>query len=117
MIDYMVLKSSKSGLATRNQLLSDGDYFSRQYIVEFITSMSRCFSPLAQSILLELFKSCKVWHNDESTMKVLELLYEKMASGDQRITSGVLYPAVMRKIKELFIWAQKTEVLRIHETV
>ena len=30
MIDYMVLKSSKSGLATRNQLLTDGEYFSRQ---------------------------------------------------------------------------------------
>ena len=79
-IDYMVLKSSKSGLATRNQQLSDGDYFSRQYIVEFITLMSRCFSPLAQSIRLELFKSCKVWHNDESTMKVLELLQENDGS-------------------------------------
>ncbi len=103
MIDYMVLKSSKSGLATRNQLLSDGDYFSRQYIVEFITSMSRCFSHLALSIRLELFKSCKVWHNDESTMKVLELLQEKdgskrsknyiwcLVTGSHEVKQGVVY--------------------------
>ena len=103
MIDYMVLKSSKSGLATRNQLLSDGDYFSRQYIVEFITSMSRCFSPQARSIRLDLFKSCKVWHNDESTMKVLDLLQEKdgswrsknyiwcLVTGSHEVKQGVVY--------------------------
>ena len=103
MIDYMVLKSSRSGLATRNQQLSDGDYFSRQYIVEFITSMSRCSSPLAQSIRLELFKSCKVWHNDESTMKVLELIQEKdgfrrsknyiwcLVTGSHEVKQGVVY--------------------------
>ena len=49
MIDYMVLKSSKSGLATRNQQLSDGDYFSRQYIVEFITLMSRFLAARADN--------------------------------------------------------------------
>lgn len=103
MIDYMVLKSSKSELATRNQLLSDGDYFSRQYIVEFITLMIRCFSPFAQSIRLELFKSCKVWLNDKSTMKVLELLQEKdgsrrsknyiwcLVTGSHEVKQGVVY--------------------------
>ncbi|MDY6419009.1 MAG: transposase [Succinivibrio dextrinosolvens] len=90
-------------MATRYQLLSDGDYFSRQYIVEFITSMSRCFSPLAQAICLALFKSCKVWHNDESTMKVLELLQKKyvtrrsknyiwcLVTGSHEKNQGVVY--------------------------
>ncbi len=77
MLDYLVMKSSKSALASRNQLISDGRYFSRQYIVEFITSMSRCFSPLAQMIRQELFKKCRVWHNDESTAKVIELLQDE----------------------------------------
>ena len=115
MIDYMVLKSSKSGLATRNQLLSDGDYFSRQYIVEFITSMSRCFSSLAQEIRLELFKSCKVWHNDESTMKVLELLQEEdgtrraknyiwcLVTGSHEEKQGVVYLGSKTRSSEEFI--------------
>ena len=114
-IDYMVLKSSKSGLATRNQLLTDGDYFSRQYIVEFITSMSRCFSSLAQAIRFELFKSCKVWHNDESTMKVLELLQEEdgsrrsknyiwcLVTGSHEEKQGVVYLGSKTRSSEEFI--------------
>lgn len=59
MIDYMVLKSSKSGLATRNQQLSDGDYFSRQYIVEFITLMSRFLGPWLRQYALSSLKAVK----------------------------------------------------------
>ncbi len=115
MIDYMVLKSSKSGLATRNQLLTDGEYFSRQYIVEFITSMSRCFSPLAQEIRLKLFKSCRVWHNDESTMKVLELLQEEdgsrrsknyiwcLVTGSHEKKQGVVYLGSKTRSTEEFL--------------
>ncbi len=115
MIDYLVMKSSKSGLAARNQLLTDGNYFSRQYIVEFITSMSRCFSPLAQEIRLELFKSTRVWHNDESTMKILDMLQEEngqkrsknyiwtLVTGRHEKKQGAVYLGTKNRSVEAFI--------------
>lgn len=111
MIDYLVLKSSKSGLSERNSLLNDGDYYSRQYIIEMISATSRALSPLAMTIRRILFANCKVWHNDETTWKVLENMTESrtknylwtLVSGKHERIKGVVYLGAKTRSSDEFL--------------
>lgn len=77
-IDYLTIKASKSSLATQSNKLHGDKTFSREYLVNTLTPVVRCFNSLAMQIRHTLFLHSSVWHNDESTWRCRELQQDSL---------------------------------------
>ena len=72
-VDSAVMLTPKSRLVKQDNFLNDGDYFSKQHMVEISNGLTRALSPIAKLIRSILFKNVEVWHNDETTFICQEL--------------------------------------------
>jgi len=72
-VDSAVMLTPKSRLVKQDNFLNNGDYFSKQHMVEISNGLTRALSPIAKLIRSILFKNVEVWHNDETTFICQEL--------------------------------------------
>ena len=97
LVDSVVMLTPKGRLVKQDTLLNNGDYFSKQHMVEITNGLTRALSPIAKLIRSTLFKNVGVWHNDETTFICQQLTRPNEESPQSRRSKNYIWTLVSGK--------------------